>query len=73
MEAKVIGTHVTKFFHVDKLEWSKQRGKAHNLSLNSYQNKPDYLKALNYLQLLLSLTYDKSLNLMLYCQLKIVD
>ena len=24
VEAKVIETHVTKFFHVDKLEWSKE-------------------------------------------------
>ena len=27
VETKVVGTHVTKFFCVDKLVWSKERGK----------------------------------------------
>ena len=40
MEAKVIGTQVTKFFCVDKLVWSKERGEVQKLSLNSYQNEP---------------------------------
>ena len=39
VEAKVIGTHVTRFFCVDKLVWSKERGKAQKLSPNSYQNE----------------------------------
>ena len=26
VEAKVIGTHLTKFFCVDKLVWSKEKG-----------------------------------------------
>ena len=38
MEAKVIGTQVTKFFCVDKLVWSPERGKIQKSSLNSYQN-----------------------------------
>ena len=28
VEAKVIKTHVTKFFCLDKLVWSKERGEA---------------------------------------------
>ena len=39
VEAKVIGTHVTKFFYVDKLVWSKERGKVQKLNLNFYQNE----------------------------------
>ena len=39
VEAKVIGTHVTKFFCVDKLVLSKERGKVQKLSLNFYQNE----------------------------------
>ena len=40
VEAKVIGTHVTKSFCVNKLVWSKKRVKAQKLSLNSYHNEP---------------------------------
>ena len=39
VEAKVIGTHVTKISCVGKLVWSKERGKVQKLSLNSYQNE----------------------------------
>ena len=34
VEAKVIGTHVIKFFVVNKLVWSEERVKAQKLSLN---------------------------------------
>ena len=40
VEAKVIGTHVTKSFGVNKLVWSEERVKAQKLSLNSYHNEP---------------------------------
>ena len=40
VEAKAIRTHVTKFFCVDKLVWSKERGKLKKkTSLNFYQNE----------------------------------
>ena len=39
LETKVIRSHVSKFFCVDKLVWSKERSKVQKLSLNSYQNE----------------------------------
>ena len=41
VEAKVIGTHVTKFFCADKFVWLKEKGKPQNMSFGLQQNRPN--------------------------------